>query len=83
MLQGLQRLISKFPVINHPDTRLIGPTLEGIGWYPTVDGDLKLSDAPLWVAGDACGLFRGIVSAFISGHYAANAVLAHLQEERI
>ncbi|WP_330460675.1 FAD-dependent monooxygenase [Streptomyces sp. NBC_00820] len=75
MTRGLRRLAEAFPDVEDGETRLIGPTLEGVGWYPEVDGDLRLPDAPAWVAGDACGLFRGIVAAFISGHYAASSAL--------
>lgn len=75
MTRGLTRLAEAFPEVADDETRLIGPTLEGVGWYPAVDGDLRLRDAPAWVAGDACGLFRGIVAAFISGHYAAASAL--------
>ncbi|MAM58413.1 MAG: hypothetical protein CMN25_13850 [Salinicola sp.] len=80
MLQGLRQLVDSFPRIEHEATRLIGPTLEGVGWYPGVDGHLRLPGQPTWVVGDACGLFRGIVAAFISGHYAASAVLSTLSE---
>jgi uncharacterized FAD-dependent dehydrogenase len=78
--QGLDRLRTRFPELDDAQTRLVGPTLEGIGWYPRVDGRLRLLDAPAWVAGDASGLFRGIVAAMISGHYAASAVLTDLHE---
>jgi hypothetical protein len=47
-----------------------------------VDGDLRLLDTPAWVAGDACGLFRGIVAAMISGHYAADSALLELEALR-
>jgi hypothetical protein len=47
-----------------------------------VDGGLRLLDVPAWVAGDACGLFRGIVAAMISGHYASNFVLRELEALR-
>lgn len=80
MMLGLRKLINRFPSIEHSETRLIGPALEGIGWYPEVDGTLRLPNRPAWVVGDACGLFRGIVAAFISGHYAASAVLETLEE---
>lgn len=80
MLLGLRQLIHSFPTIEHDETRLIGPTLEGIGWYPEVDGTLRIPGRPTWVVGDACGLFRGIVAAFISGHYAASSVLETLEE---
>lgn len=78
MLVGLAELVGQFPDVSDPDTYLIGPTLEGVGWYPAVTGNLKIKDRPIWVAGDACGLFRGIIAALISGHYAANAVAADL-----
>ncbi|WP_405933024.1 FAD-dependent oxidoreductase [Streptomyces sp. NBC_00827] len=78
MLRGLSRLAEAYPALRDNGTRLIGPTLEGVGWYPKVDGDLRLLDSPAWVAGDACGLFRGIVAAMISGHYAADSALREL-----
>ncbi|WP_350305162.1 FAD-dependent oxidoreductase [Photorhabdus viridis] len=83
MLQGLRNIIRKFPEIDHEKTHIVGPTLEGVGWYPSLDGDLSLetSPSPVWVAGDACGIFRGIVAAMISGHYAASAVLKTLEAE--
>lgn len=80
MTTGLQRLGEAFPDLGEDkEARLIGPTLEGVGWYPKVTGDLQLVDCPAFVAGDACGLFRGIVAAMISGHYAAAAVEENLQ----
>ncbi|WP_181140781.1 FAD-dependent oxidoreductase [Streptomyces sp. Ru62] len=82
MMRGLTRLAEAYPTIRDSGTQLIGPTLEGVGWYPKVDGDLRLLDAPAWVAGDACGLFRGIVAAMISGHYAADSAVRELEELR-
>ncbi|MDF2434656.1 MAG: uncharacterized protein JWP44_4287 [Mucilaginibacter sp.] len=82
MVKGLRRLAAAYPVIVDNGTRLIGPTLEGVGWYPAVDGGLRLLDAPVWVAGDACGLFRGIVAAMISGHYAADSALREWEVRR-
>jgi len=79
MSEGLQRLRNAYEDLeSDEDATLIGPTLEGIGWYPTVDGNLRLLDALAWVAGDACGLFRGIVAAMISGHYAASSAINEL-----
>ncbi|KAI9731212.1 MAG: hypothetical protein M1834_005405 [Cirrosporium novae-zelandiae] len=79
MARGLSRFSKIFLDLGTDKcARLIGPTLEGVGWYPNVDGDLRLLDVPAWVAGDACGLFRGIIAAMISGHYAAASVLEDL-----
>lgn len=75
MLYGVKRLAETFPEILDEDTYLIGPTLEGIGWYPKLTQNLQLKDTPSWVIGDACGLFRGIVAAMISGHYIGSALL--------
>jgi hypothetical protein len=82
MVRGLSRLAAAYPGIRSDGTRLIGPTLEGVGWYPRVDGRLRLMDVPAWVAGDACGLFRGIVAAMISGHYASSFALRELETLR-
>lgn len=72
MIEGLGRLCERFPAMVDPDSRLIGPTLEGVGWYPENDNKLKIPNFNAWVCGDACGKFRGIVAGLISGHYAAH-----------
>jgi uncharacterized protein len=80
MARGVARLVDRFPDLHGDDSAvLVGPTLEGVGWYPKVDDGLRLLDTPAWSAGDACGLFRGIVAAMISGHYAADSVLHDLE----
>ncbi|KAK7964046.1 hypothetical protein PG988_011020 [Apiospora saccharicola] len=81
MAEGLRRLAHTYAdLAADEDATLVGPTLEGIGWYPKVDGNLRLLDAPAWVAGDACGMFRGIVAAMISGHYAASSAIDELAQ---
>jgi hypothetical protein len=72
MIDGLRRLCERFPAIADHDSCLIGPTLEGVGWYPENDNQLKVPNVNAWVCGDACGKFRGIVAGLVSGHYAAN-----------
>lgn len=80
MRSGLGRLCDESTDLGEDaDAQLIEPTLEGVGWYPSVDGDLRISEAPLYVVGDACGLLRGIVAAMISGHYGAAAALEDLK----
>jgi hypothetical protein len=68
LLDGLTNLCEKFS-INKKTAKVIGPTLEGIGWYPELDSQLKIHHLPIWVCGDSTGSFRGIVAALISGHY--------------
>lgn len=83
MLSGVEKLGNKYPVILGGGANLVGPALEGVGFYPTVDGSLQLPGVPAWLAGDACGLFRGIVAAFVSGHYAASAALEASSNKKI
>lgn len=46
------------------------PCIEGVGDYPDDDGALRLAPG-VWVAGDVCGRFRGIVASMASGRYVA------------
>jgi uncharacterized FAD-dependent dehydrogenase len=50
--------------------RVYAPAIEGVGEYPLDDGALRVAPG-VHVAGDACGRFRGIVAAMVSGRYAA------------
>ena len=50
------------------------PAIEGVGYYPPVSGSLRVSPT-VWVAGDATGVFRGLVAAFVSGRLAAQQAL--------
>jgi hypothetical protein len=72
MERGLEKLIAHFDSADFSAARLIGPTLEGVGWYPTTEPNLRVPDMPLWFAGDSCGRFRGIVAGLVSGHYVAS-----------
>ena len=44
-----------------------------LGDYPVDDGDLNIAPG-IWMAGDLCGRFRGIVASMISGRYVGCAV---------
>jgi uncharacterized FAD-dependent dehydrogenase len=46
------------------------PALEGVGYYPAVDHTLKVAPG-IWAAGDATGVFRGLVPALVSGRLAS------------
>jgi len=54
------------------DAVLYLPALEGVGYYPPVDRTLNLAPR-IWAAGDATGLFRGLVPALVSGRLAGTA----------
>lgn len=73
--QGLGRLMRGFPEADWSSTILVGPAIEGVGWYPRVDNTLSAAAPGLWVAGDSAGIFRGLVPALISGYVAAGAML--------
>ncbi|MCB0263643.1 MAG: FAD-dependent oxidoreductase [Calditrichaeota bacterium] len=64
-----------------PKSKIYGPTIEGIGLYPELDKNLKYSDLPMWVAGDAVGNFRGLTPSFLSGFYTAQCVLEHIEKQ--
>lgn len=69
--KGFGELANKFPSLQEASHGLdiVGPTLEGVGSYPIVDGQLKIHDHSIYVAGDAVGSFRGITAAMLSGYY--------------
>jgi hypothetical protein len=70
LLRGLAKLIDAYPELTTTRVRLLGPCVEGVGWYPAIDRSLRVTPYPLWVAGDATGIFRGLTASFVSGYYA-------------
>jgi uncharacterized FAD-dependent dehydrogenase len=73
LAQGLGRLMRDFPGGCLKGATLIGPTLEGVGWYPIHDDALFTQLPGLGVAGDAVGSFRGLTAALVSGYVAGMA----------
>jgi hypothetical protein len=49
------------------------PAIEGVGDYAVDDGSLQIAPN-VWIAGDACGRFRGIVASMVSGRYVARRI---------
>ncbi len=82
----IDELIRKGISILLPDVNqealITGPCIEGIGYYPNIDGNLRVEEKarklPIWAAGDDTGVFRGLTAAFISGYYAACQVGKYL-----
>ena len=74
LAQGLCRLMQDFPKGRFKGATLIGPTLEGVGWYPIHDDFLYTQLPGLGVAGDAVGSFRGLTAALVSGYVAGLAL---------
>jgi hypothetical protein len=71
------RFIARFPELARETPATIhAPCIEGVGDYPVTDGHLEAAPA-VFVAGDACGRFRGIVASMISGRYIAARIIGH------
>ncbi len=67
--RALGRFLASFPdLANDPDAELFAPCIEGVGDYPVSDPDLEIAPN-VFIAGDACGRFRGIVASMVSGRY--------------
>ncbi|HEU4406074.1 MAG TPA: FAD-binding protein [Polyangiaceae bacterium] len=70
IFRAILRLLDVAPGLRAEGARVYAPCVEGVGDYPLDDGSLGVADG-VWVAGDACGRFRGIVAGLVSGRYAA------------
>jgi uncharacterized FAD-dependent dehydrogenase len=67
---AMERLRSFAPL----DGALVyAPVIEGVGDYPVSSETLEVAPR-VFVAGDACGRFRGIVAAMVSGRYVATRI---------
>lgn len=69
LAQGVKAFESDFGV-KLADALLHLPAIEGVGYYPDVDEGLAVAPG-VWVAGDAAGVFRGLLAALVSGRFAA------------
>lgn len=81
MIEGFKRLLAEYPQLAPAD--VVGPTLEGIGSYLDHDGNLRVKSRlreslPIWVCGDSCGSFRGLVPAMVSGDYVGRMIAADI-----
>jgi len=66
---GLRKLLDRFNGLYTDGVRLVGPTIEGVGEYPTIDEEFELIDSPgVYVIGDCSGIYRGIVPSMIAGY---------------
>jgi uncharacterized FAD-dependent dehydrogenase len=60
------------------DATVHGLAVEGVGKYPSLLRDLRWGRPPVWVVGDASGLFRGLTAAFVSGYFVGDRIYKHL-----
>jgi uncharacterized protein len=55
------------------ETTVYAPAIEGVGLYPRIGSDLQIPGRPIFIAGDATGIFRGLTAALVSGFVAGLA----------
>ena len=79
--EGLVLLRRKYPSLHDTNACVIAPALEGVSFYPDVSAHLRCGSLPLWVAGDATGLFRGLSAAMVSGYYAGIQASDYLESQ--
>ena len=73
---AIERFVGRYPELESDGVAVVhGPCIEGIGDYPVSDEHLELAPG-VFVAGDACGRFRGIVASMISGRYVGARITA-------
>lgn len=61
---------------------LRGPCVEGVGAFAPLHAPAATHGAPMWTAGDAAGVWRGLVAAIVSGTHAGMEAAAHLSAAR-
>ncbi len=68
LIDGIDHLLRAMPELNHPEIACAGPTVEGVGVYPSVDAQFELQGQPgVFAIGDCSGLYRGIVASLLAG----------------
>lgn len=61
---------------NTTGLNVIGPTIEGVGYYPITDDFLQVPNENIWVGGDCSGKFRGIIPSMMSGIYIGQQIVS-------
>jgi hypothetical protein len=75
VVRALERFCLEFPELRDDTGATIhAPCIEGVGDYPVTDDHLAVAP-DIFVAGDACGRFRGIVASMVSGRYVAARII--------
>lgn len=68
--------------IDKSNLNLIGPTIEGVGYYPITKNNLQIPNELVWVGGDCGGKFRGIIPSMLSGIYIGLQVCKQLLKSK-
>jgi uncharacterized FAD-dependent dehydrogenase len=73
---GLCKLKNHFTSLaDYSSIDIVGPTIEGIGYFPTVNQNLQSGASGIYITGDAVGVFRGLTAAILSGHYVGQQIM--------
>jgi uncharacterized protein len=67
---AVRELLSWSPDLEDERTMCLFPAVEGVGFYPDIDNDLKVRNENIWCCGDIAGRFRGLIPSLVSGYYA-------------
>ena len=73
---GIESFFKFNNVQNTSEYQIYGPTIEGVGYYPITDENLKVKDENIWIGGDATGKFRGIIASMLSGIF-ISSIISH------
>ena len=77
---GLNILVKQFR-INIDSIKIIGPTIEGVGFYPEIKDNLSMvENENMYVVGDSTGIFRGIIPSMLSGIYVALSLIEKVKK---
>lgn len=69
---GVTQLLELFPTLDRDEVHILGPTVEGVGGYPTINRDLSVENLKnVYAIGDCSGTYRGIVASMLSGYLLA------------
>lgn len=77
IIEGLQSFLTETlgkTLANMKNFKVYGPTIEGVGFYPDTDENLKVIGENIYVTGDATGKFRGTIAAAVSGVFVAQNI---------
>lgn len=62
--------------------KIKGPTIEGVGYYPITDNNMKVPNEQIYVSGDSNGKFRGIIQSMLSGSFVALNFLSEYKQPK-
>lgn len=69
------------PSLSSAEGTVFFPAIEKMGCYPCLTDTLQIENENIWVCGDATGLFRGLLPAFVSGFIVADCLARSLRHQ--